>query len=202
MLDELKAKINQSNENDDNKKNKDDGEQKHVDLKTSETDRVFEDLGFKPNAPYGQKSSLRKECTRFLRCAYLLDFITMDALTNIYLNSVKFLFDKLEILSHVEITFEFDASKSQFGESKKIYNHAPEPMFKLEAEFNEEPIHPNDLVEKKIKKFVPPPIGNSKSDEFDPIVHLELEEEQDMEEEEVDILEDTDEESKYLTRNV
>ena len=127
----------------------------------------------------------------------------MDALTNIYLNSVKLLFDKLENLSIVDINYEFDATKSQFGESKKIYTHTPEPMFKLEAIFHEDTIHPSDLVEKKVRKFIPHLAGQSNTDTFDPIVHLEIENvEEEEDEEDVDILEDTDEESQFLKRYV
>lgn len=120
-------------------------------MKTSETDRVYEDLGFKPNLKYKAKSDLRKECSRFLRFAYLLDFVTMDALTKVYLNSVQSLFDKLEFLSNAEIKYEFDASKSQFGENKKVIYTGPEPLFKLDAEFNDEPIRQSDLEEVKVK---------------------------------------------------
>jgi hypothetical protein len=130
----------------------------------------------------------------------LLDFITMDSLTNIYLTSVKSLFDRLNHLNQTKIQYEFEALKSQFGETKKIYHHGPEPLFYLEGEFHEEPIHPSDLVEVKIKKFIPPPMGNSTSEDFDPIVHIELEDPNAEEEFEVDILEDSDEDSKYLKR--
>jgi dynein heavy chain, axonemal len=146
-----------------------------VEMKTSEADRAYEDLGFKPNMKYGPRSDLRKECSRFLRFAYLLDFVTMDALTNIYLNSVQFLFDKLEGLSNVEIKYEFDASKSQFGESKRPIYTGPEPLFLVDAEFTEERIRQSDLVEVKVKAFSPPPMGHSTSKDFDPIVHIELE---------------------------
>ena len=172
-------------------------------LNKSESDHVYEDLGFKPNLKYDSKSDLRKSCSSFLRCAYLLDFITMDALRNIYLNSVKTLFNKLDFLSDVNITYDFDQSKSQFGESKKIYSSGPEPMFKLDAEFHPEDIHPSELVEIKVKKFVPPPMGNSMSKDFDPIVHIEREDPNlDQEEEEIDILEESDEENKYLKRTI
>ena len=76
-----------------------------VEMKTSESDRVYEDLGFKPNMKYGPKSDPRKECSRFLRFAYLLDFVTMEALANIYLNSVQYLFDKLKNLSDADIKY-------------------------------------------------------------------------------------------------
>ena len=214
VLDELKQNLHEGNDNDDSVKKKDDSDQwaqggkkgyqmsRRGDMKTSESDRVFEDLGFKPNLKFGAKSSLRRECSRFLRCAYLLDFITMDCLTNIYLNSVKLLFDKLDYLSDVPISYEFDATKSQFGESKKIYVHTPEPMFKIEAIFHEDTIHPSDLVEQKVKRFEPLS-GSVSSVKFDPVVHLELEDpDQDLEEEEIDHLEETDEESMMLVKPV
>ena len=59
--------MHEGNENDESVKKKEEGEQRRVDLKTSESDRVYEDLGFKPNLKFGAKSSLRKECSRFLR---------------------------------------------------------------------------------------------------------------------------------------
>ena len=171
-------------------------------MKTSETDRAYEDLGFKPNMKYGPRSDLRKECSRFLRFAYLLDFVTMDALTNIYLNSVQFLFSKLESLSNVEIKYEFDASKSQFGESKRPIYTGPDPLFFVDAELNEEKFRPSDLVEVKVKAFRPPPIGHSTSKDFDIIVHIELEEEQEDDNEDNNILEESDEESKYHVRYI
>lgn len=61
VLDELKDKMNEGNDNDNKNKNNEEGEQKRVDLKTSDSDRVFEDLGFPPNLKFGAKSSLRKE---------------------------------------------------------------------------------------------------------------------------------------------
>lgn len=126
----------------------------------------------------------------------------MGALTNIYLNSVKLLFDKLEILSIVPISYEFDATKSQFGErNNEVYTHTPEPMFKLEAIFHEDTIHPSELVEMKIKKFTPLIENQQSSTNFDPIVHIELED-LEVEEEDIDILEDTDEESQLLIKHV
>lgn len=170
-------------------------------MKTSDADRVYENLGFKPNLKYGGKSNLRKECSRFLRFSYLLDFVTMDALRNIYLNSVQFLVDKLNLLTHIKIDFEFDASKSQFGESKRPILSGPEPLFILDGDFKDDPIRPGDMVEIKIRKFNPPPVGNSTSADFDPIAHLEIEEKKEYTpEEEVDILDESDEESKYKTK--
>ena len=103
----------------------------------------------------------------------------------------------------MEISYDFDATKSQFGENKKTYDHTPEPMFKLEAVFHEDTIHPAELEEKKIKRFEPPPMGHDTFENFDPIVHLEIEDpNEEIEDEEVDILDDTDEEGNLLVRYV
>ena len=192
-------------DNDDNKKVFDVSMQKDqaVKMKTSDADRVYEDLGFKPNLKYGGKSNLRKECSRFLRFAYLLDFVTMEALTNIYLNSVQFLVDKLHLLSNVTIEYEFDTSISQFGESKRVILTGPEPLFMLDGEFREDQIKKSDLVPTEIKKFNPPPLGTSTSDDFDPIVHLEIEEEKEYEsEQEEDLMDKSDEDSKHKIKYV
>ena len=50
---------------------------------------------------YGPKSNLRKNCMRFLRFSYLLDFLTTEALTNIYIHSVRETIQKLEKLATV-----------------------------------------------------------------------------------------------------
>jgi dynein heavy chain, axonemal len=47
---------------------------------------------------YGHRSNLRKECSRFLRYAYLVDFLALESLTIIYIDTVKEFFDRLEFL--------------------------------------------------------------------------------------------------------
>ena len=44
------------------------------------------------------RSSLRKECSRFLRFAYLVDFLTLESLSNIYTGSVRDMINRLEDL--------------------------------------------------------------------------------------------------------
>ena len=44
---------------------------------------------------YGHRSSLRKEYSRFLRFAYLVDFLTLDSLANIYTGSVRDMINRL-----------------------------------------------------------------------------------------------------------
>lgn len=48
---------------------------------------------------YGHRSSLRKECSRFLRFAYLVDFLSLEALANIYTGSVHDMIERLKTLN-------------------------------------------------------------------------------------------------------
>ena len=59
------------------------------------TNPTLEALGFKHSLKYGPRSNLRKACSKFLRFSYLLDFLALEALTNIYLLSVKETITKL-----------------------------------------------------------------------------------------------------------
>lgn len=64
-------------------------------LKQKKAGNVFESLGFPDDMTYGHRSTLRKECSRFLRFAYLIDFVAMEALSEIYLGSLRDLLQKL-----------------------------------------------------------------------------------------------------------
>ena len=48
---------------------------------------------------YGHRSSLRKECSRFLRFAYLVDFLSLESLANIYTGSVEDMIERLKTLN-------------------------------------------------------------------------------------------------------
>jgi len=57
---------------------------------------------------YEKRSELRRECTKFLRLAYLVDFIAMESLTNIINNSVDVLQEKIiSIMEGEEGKLEF-----------------------------------------------------------------------------------------------
>ena len=49
---------------------------------------AYENLGFPDNMSYEKRSELRKECSKFIRFSYLIDFIALEALSNIYSLSV------------------------------------------------------------------------------------------------------------------
>ncbi len=69
-------------------------------------DPVYERLGFKSNMKYGPRSKLRRACTRFLRFSYLLDFVALEALSNIFIESVKDTVKRLVDLASIQPDFE------------------------------------------------------------------------------------------------
>ena len=71
---------------------------------------VFDALGFPEDMKYGQRAQLRKECSRFLRFAYLVDFLALDSLSGIYIGSIKDLISRLKFLDN---SVDFDSIISQ-----------------------------------------------------------------------------------------
>ena len=67
---------------------------------------VYEALGFKHNLKYGPRSKLRKLCSRFLRFSYLMDFIALETLASIFVESVRDTFFLFRDLSQVKPDFE------------------------------------------------------------------------------------------------
>jgi dynein heavy chain len=70
-----------------------------ITMKRKASNNVFEKLGFPEGMTYGHRSSLRKECSRFLRFAYLVDFLSLEALANIYTGSVHEMVKRLKELN-------------------------------------------------------------------------------------------------------
>ena len=63
---------------------------------------AYDALGFPDNMTYEKRSELRKECSKFLRFAYLVDFLAMESLSKIFIYSVQELEDKLKGLVESE----------------------------------------------------------------------------------------------------
>jgi hypothetical protein len=102
-------------------------------MKKKEPNGAFEALNFPSGMTYGHRSSLRKECERFLKFAYLVDFISLEALSNIYKNSVEELIARLYSLDvHANeklpeiMKMEFDDASGN-GQAQRGY----EPLFHL-----------------------------------------------------------------------
>jgi dynein heavy chain len=70
----------------------------NISMKKKQSSNTFEKLGFPEGMTYGHRSSLRKECSRFLRFAYLVDFLSLEALSNIYTGSVRDMIERLQDL--------------------------------------------------------------------------------------------------------
>jgi dynein heavy chain len=137
---------------------------------------------------YGHRATLRKECSRFLRFAYLVDFLSLEALANIYTGSVR---DMIQRLEDLDINCDMaEVMKANYGEQNQGAGpgRGKEPLFYVESKLNDNiPIPDSEIHQIQIDDFVLPPRGTSKTEDFDPLVHLELE---------VPVEEDEDEEGE------
>lgn len=153
-------------------------------MKRKESSNVFEKLGFPEGMTYGHRSSLRKECSRFLRFAYLIDFLSLEALANIYIGSVQEMINRLKNLDE-ECDIE-QVLKTDFSDATQTgANRGFEPLFYVESKLcDTEAIPENEIHEREIEEFQLPPRGTSVPEDFDLLGHLQLEEEKDDDEEE------------------
>ena len=74
---------------------------------------------------YESRSELRKECSKFLRFSYLVDFVAIEALDNIFIYSVKELEDKLVELVNLE---DENVNRDQANKPSNP-NPSNEPLF-------------------------------------------------------------------------
>ena len=59
----------------------------------------YERLGFPETMSYDKRSILRKECFRFIKFAYYIDFLAVDCLTKIYINSIELFINEVSKIS-------------------------------------------------------------------------------------------------------
>ncbi len=127
---------------------------------------------------YGHRSSLRKECSRFLRFAYLVDFISLESLSTIYKNSIEGMIARLQYLDEYAdknlpdiMVMDFDDANGN-GQAQRGY----EPLFYLNVTLNDsKPIPAEEICQEPIDDFIVPPRGKSTEEEFDLLAHLEVE---------------------------
>jgi hypothetical protein len=117
-------------------------------MKRKEPNNAFEKLNFPSGMTYGHRSSLRKECSRFLRFAYLVDFISLEALANIYKNSVEDMINRLYILDNYAdeklpeiMKMDFDDAAGN-GQAQRGY----EPLFHLNVHLNDSKPIPDEEI--------------------------------------------------------
>lgn len=116
-------------------------------------------MGFPENMNYGHRALVRKECSRFLRFSYLADFLTMECLRNIYKYSVNELIERLE-----------DLHFGKKNDNTEGFTHSQKPLLEVKVRLDVE--KPLGIIHESVNDFVPPPLGRSKPEDFDPNVHL------------------------------
>jgi dynein heavy chain len=127
-----------------------------VSMKRKAASNKYEKLGFPEGMTYGHRSSLRKECSRFLRFAYLVDFISLEALANIYTGSVHAMICRIKELDDncdmdEVLNADYDASNQAAG---GVRGTGGEPLFFVSVELNEDAEIPDDqVVSTKIDYF-------------------------------------------------
>ena len=150
-------------------------------LKDKPTHNVFEELGFPPGMTYGHWSSLREECSRFIRFWYLIDFMSLESLTGIYLGSVEGITNRLKYLDHLwdqDEIMKMELRDTNSPPAATVRGHDPLFLVKLELQADV-PIPGHEIVKVEIEDFKPPPHGTSEAKDFDLLSHLELEPEVD-----------------------
>jgi dynein heavy chain len=160
-------------------------------MKKQASNNVFEKLGFPDNMTYGHRSSLRKECSRFLRFAYLVDFLSLEALANIYTGSVKAMIERIRDLDEgVNMDEVMNADYDDSNQAAGAGVRGQEPLFFVSIKLNDEhEIPASEIKQEEIELYDQ---KKSAVDEFDLLAHLELEPEKaedegsDMEDEEAE----------------
>lgn len=149
-------------------------------------ENAYENLGFPENMSYEKRSELRKECSRFIRFSYLVDFLALESLSNVYTNSIKDLIFELEGLNK---DIFIDAFK---GDQQAAYRGSKfkDPLFLVQLDFNNTELIPEDQVDWiEINRYEPAAkVENLKPYEFDIIAHVYIIEEVDVNDPKLDEL--------------
>ena len=125
---------------------------------------LYEKLGFPENMSFGQRSLLRKECSRFLRFSYLADFYVLESLYRIYIWTCE---EFVERISDLVTMFD-----SQEIKSKRLKHN--NPLFVLNLSVKPVNVTEKDKVYVDVFEFIPHPHGTSVIDDFYPPLHLSL----------------------------
>jgi hypothetical protein len=157
-------------------------------MKRKEVNSVYDKLGFPAGMTYGHRSSLRKECIKFLRFAYLVDFLSLEALASIYTGSVEQMNKRLKDLDEeaddrIEeiMVCKFDDTGTQANTAQR----GLEPLFYINVTLDDSRELPSEEIKDiQIEDFVLPPRGTSQVEDFDLLAHIEIEEVKEEEEEE------------------
>eukprot|EP01022_Parablepharisma_sp_SALTPOND_P004470 TRINITY_DN120355_c3_g1_i1.p1 TRINITY_DN120355_c3_g1~~TRINITY_DN120355_c3_g1_i1.p1 ORF type:complete len:4253 (+),score=509.78 TRINITY_DN120355_c3_g1_i1:57-12761(+) len=136
---------------------------------TSSANPALETIGFPENMNYGHRAALRRECSRFLRLAYLVDFLAIKSLGDVYLTTVR---QVLDVLSHLDQNAQVEINTAQDILRKAA---KAEPIILVTVQFDPGLKIPKD----KIKETEIRPYNEKfcKPKDFDLSCHVELESE-------------------------
>lgn len=146
-----------------------------ITMKRKNQNTIADKLAFPDGMTYGHRSSLRKECSRFLRFAYLVDFLSLEALSAIYCGSVQ---DMIERLSSLNESCDMEkVMNTDYDDTAPPASSAPgrtlDPLFYVAVKLcDENEIPATEIKEVRIDDFT----RDSKLVDFEPLAHLELEE--------------------------
>jgi len=143
-------------------------------MKRKEANSVFDKLGFPSGMTYGHRSSLRKECLRFLRFAYLADFLSLDSLSKIYTGSVSKMIDRLESLNEsIDMEKIMGTEFEDDGGSGMQAQRGQEPLFYVNVTIEDsKAIAEKEIIPVEIEEFILPPRGTSEIKDFDLLTHV------------------------------
>ncbi len=137
-----------------------------VSKKAGTGNTVFEAIGFPGNMIYGHRAALRRECMRFLRLAYLVDFLAVKSLGDIYLDSVRealFLLERLDKNATLEIVVAHDILRK---------SAVMDPVLQISVQFDPTKKIPElEISDKEVKAFSD---RTSRAEEFDLACHVEI----------------------------
>ena len=133
---------------------------------------AYDALGFPDNMTYEKRSELRKECSKFLRFAYLVDFVAMESLSKIFIYSVQELEDRLKLL----VEQKSDIFIAKDPTHKNFSDNDVGPMFQvvIQPQLQMDLITPDCYDIEKINEFIPHPTGNSVPEDFNIKYHVRL----------------------------
>ena len=142
--------------------------QNMFDLKESEYDA----LGFPDNMTFEKRSQLRKECSKFLSFACLVDFVAMESFSKIFIYSFQELEDrlKLQVEQKSDIFIALDPTHKNFSDNDvwPMFQVVIQPQLKMDL------ITPDCYDIQKINEFIPHPTGNSVPEDFNKKYHVRL----------------------------
>ena len=129
------------------------------------TNTALKSLNFPDNMAYGHRAALRKECSRFLRLAYLADFMAIKSLSDVYINTIHELLDTLSYLDK-NAQAEVNAGQDILRKVGK-----GEPIIAVEVLINMD----REIPKSAVKEIPILPFNDSicKVKEFDILCHIE-----------------------------